>query len=271
MFRNESIDKIFDKIDFNIFNVDNFISKHKFQCNVFVFFQDDKNYENIVISILKKYFIFNTQHSDEKKLKKIIEFAKLDKDTPYFLIFKDRFPWEMLISLLFGVLNVFLFRENNEKKVKPLFLPENLIKQLSIENRLRDIINQEIINYQSSYYEEQRLMPTNLENKLINDLNIIFNVKENLNIKGIVNEIKFDIPEEKENELLQYFDTISNKLEIKSIEKNEIKNIFKTNLDELKKNILSRHFYNILLQRVGGHVKKKIEEDLSFTITSINK
>ena len=114
-------------------------------------------------------------------------------------------------------------------------------------------------------------MPDNLENKLINDLNSIFNVKGKLNIKGITNEIKFDIPKDKENELLKYFDEISDKLKINKENYSEIKNIFKTILDELKKNLLSKNFYKIFFKKIRKHFQKKIEEKLFFAINSIIK
>jgi hypothetical protein len=272
VFSKDSIDNILDEVDFNIFDFDNFISKHKFQCNTFIFFKEDENFENIVISNLENYFNFNTQHleNNNEKMNMIFKSAELDKDTPFFLIFEKDFPSEILPLLMYNPnRNIFIFQLKNEES-RVGFIPDVLLKKLNIETKFKNIINQDINYYQSSYFEEERLMPTNLENKLINDLNIIFNIREKLNIKGIINKIKFDIPEENENELLNYLDEITDNLKIKNIENYlEIKKIFKKNFDELKKNILSRHFYDIFLQKIRKHFQKKMEERLFDAIERI--
>jgi len=140
---------------------------------------------------------------------------------------------------------------------------DKLINKINIETYLKRIINQEINNYQSSYFEEQRLMPSNLENKLTNDLNKIFKIDGLLNIEGITNEIEFDIPESNEKELLKYFDRISEILKIGKIKNYlEIKTNFIKNFGELKANILSRYFYNEFLHKIGNHFAKKLKEGL---------
>ena len=107
----------------------------------------------------------------------IFKFAALDKDTPYFLIFEKDAPIEIIPLLIdHANRNVFLFQLGNEK-TRILFMPDSLIKKLNIGTKFKNIISQDMNYYQSSYFEEQRLMPINLENKLINDLNIIFNIK----------------------------------------------------------------------------------------------
>ena len=272
VFNKDSIDNILDEIDFNIFDFDNFILKHKFQCNMFICFEEDENSENIVISNLGNYFNFKTEYpgNNKEKMEIIFKFAKIDKDTPYFLIFEKNIPIKV-ISLLTEDTNknIFIFEIKNEES-RIGFNPDNLLQKLNIETKFKNIINQDINYYQSSYFEEQRLMPFNLGNKLINDLNIIFNLREKLNIKGIINKIKFDIPEENENKLLNYLDEISANLKINNKENYlEIKNIFKKNFDELKKNILSRHFYDIFLQKIRKHFQKKMEEKLFAAITSL--
>ena len=263
----ENIDKIINEIDFNIFDFDDFISRHKFQCNVFIFFKEAINSENFVISNLKKYFQFKKEYLDinkEKMKKEIFDIAKLDKNTPYFLIFKKTKP-EFLFSLYDGYNeNIFIFLLNNEDRKNMLYFnPDKLIKKINIETSLKKIINKEINNYQSSYFEEQKLMPTNLGNKLINDLKIIFKLKRPLNIECITNKIIFNIPEENEKELFKYFDNILDKLKIKNMNYYpEIKTNFTLNLGELKKNILSRHFYNVFLHKIGSHFSKKVKEEL---------
>ena len=115
------------------------------------------------------------------------------------------------------------------------------------------------------------LMPTNLENKLTKDLNVIFKINGILNLQDIVKEIEFDIPEENEKELIEYFNEILDKLEIKKKDCSEIEKVFKTNLEKLKKNILSRHFYNLFIYKIGKHFIKKCEEELMKSIELCNK
>ena len=80
---------------------------------------------------------------------------------------------------------------------------------MKIELEFREKINHIIKNYQPFHYKKQILMPTNLESKPINDLNKIFNVNGNINIRNILEEIKFEIPKKKEDELIKYFKEIS--------------------------------------------------------------
>jgi len=267
VFTEESIDKIINEIDFNIFDFDNFISKHKFQCNAFIFFKEAINSENIIISNLKKFFQFKKEYLDinkEKMKKEIFDIAKKDKDTPYFLIFEKTIP-QLLLSLICDYNeNIFIFLLNNEEGENAIcFNPDKLINKINIETSFRNIINQEINNYQSSYLEDQRLMPSNLGNKLINDLKIIFKLKRPLNIESITNKIIFDIPEENEKKLFKYFDNLSDKLRIKNMNYYpEIKTNFTANLAELKKNILPRHFYNIFFHKIGNHFSNKVKEEL---------
>ena len=63
-FSKESIDKILDEIDYNIFDFDNFISKHKFQCNAFIFFKEDESSKNSYENI----FLFQIKSKEDKIL-----------------------------------------------------------------------------------------------------------------------------------------------------------------------------------------------------------
>ena len=114
-------------------------------------------------------------------------------------------------------------------------------------------------------------MPTNLADKLSKDLKVIFKIKKDLNLQEIIKEINFAIPVNSENELINYFDEISKKLDIKNEYISEIKEVFKTNLDKLKKNILSRHFYNIFIYKIGKHFRKKFEDELKKNLELLNK
>jgi len=276
VFNKESIDNIFDEINFDIFDFDYFISRHKFQCNAFIFFKEENNSENIVISKLQKYFQFNKENSELNiKLveKKIFDFQKIDKDTPYFLIFKNEVPnfiWFLAMRAKKPIF-IFLLGNKGDKGEENViyFTSDDLINKINIETSLKRIINQEISSYQSSYFEEQRLMPTNLGKKLTNDLNIIFKINGNLNIEGIIHKIKFEIPETNENKLLNYFDKISKILTIEKMNNYpEIKINFIKNFGELKVNILSRHFYNVFLHKIGNHFAKKLKEGLNKEISN---
>ena len=151
------------------------------------------------------------------------------------------------------------------------FNADNFIKKINIESRIKDKLQEEIKRNQLLFSEEIMLMPTNLVNKLTKDLNVIFKINGILNLQDIVKEIEFDIPEKNEKELIEYFNEILDKLEIKKIDCSEIEKVFKTNLEKLKKNILSRHFYNLFIYKIGKHFIKKCEEELMKSIELCNK
>ena len=170
--------------------------------------------------------------------------------------------------------NIFIFSINNEKYNKRIYFNAgDFIKEINIESRIKDKLQEEIKRNQLLFSEEIMLMPINLENKLTKDLNVIFKINGILNLQDIVKEIEFDIPEENEKELIEYFNEILDKLEIKKIKIDclEIEKVFKTNLEKLKKNILSRHFYNLFIYKIGQHFIKKFKEELMKSIELCNK
>ena len=231
--------------------------------------------EDIIISNFKKYFKFHIKHSQlsEIILTKIFKFIEQDKRTIYFLIFDGYLP-DYLITLYsqYQTDNFFTFSINNEKNnERTYFYPDNFIKKINIESRIKDKLQEEIKRNQLLFSEEIMLMPTNLVNKLTKDLNVIFKINGILNLQDIVKEIEFDIPEKNEKELIEYFNEILDKLEIKKIDCSEIEKVFKTNLEKLKKNILSRHFYNLFIYKIGKHFIKKCEEELMKSIELCNK
>ena len=284
VFNKKSIDKIFDKIDFNIFDFDCFISQIKLECKTYIFSQkEDKKLspmmesEDIIISNFKKYFKFYTKHSQlsEIILNQIFKFIEQDKHTIYFLIFDGYLP-DYLITVYsqYRMKNIFIFSINNEKYNKRIYFNAgDFIKEINIESRIKDKLQEEIKRNQLLFSEEIMLMPINLENKLTKDLNVIFKINGILNLQDIVKEIEFDIPEENEKELIEYFNEILDKLEIKKIKIDclEIEKVFKTNLEKLKKNILSRHFYNLFIYKIGQHFIKKFKEELMKSIELCNK
>ena len=276
VFNKKIIDNIFDKFDFNIFDFDSFISQIKIECKTYIFGKiNDKESKDIIISIFKKFFKFYTKYSQSNReiLRKIFEFSKQDKHTIYFLIFYGNFP-DYFVSLLshYKNENIFTFQINNEKNNEIIkFFPDDLIKQINIESKIKDKLQEEIKRNQPLFSKEKMLMPNDLEYKLTQDLNMIFKINGILNLKEILNEIKFDIPEKSKKELIEYLYKISDKLEIKKIDLLEIEKVFKTNLDKLIKNILSRHFYDIFIYKIGKHFKKKFEEELMKSIKLCNK
>ena len=278
VFNKEEIDKIFSKINFDIFDLDDFISKNKYEFNTYIFYNKkdgisslQKEYEDI-IEYFKKYFKFKIKESEisKKKLDNIFNYIRQDKNTIFFLILEDKnistfFPYCLHLT------NIFIFQINNKGSRKVPLDPKYLIEQMNIASKFRDKINQDIKKNLPYYSDEQMLMPTNLENKLSNDLNKIFKVKESkeINIKDFIEKVKFDIPKEKEDELIKYFDEISKIFIIK--DNSEIKKIFITNLNKLIQNVLSKHFYFIFIHKIGKNFREKYIEELTKSLDNFNK
>ena len=269
VFSRESIDKNLDKINYDIFNFDSYISQMKFEFNAYIFYTNNKEFSALenefdnIVTYFKKYFKFKKKYIEinDNNLENISNYIYQDNFRLYFLFFEEKNLQE-IVPYFFHCNNIFVILINNNKESEGnIFITKRIIKQMDIESIFRDKINQEIKNNLPFYSEEQMLMPTNLESKLIYDLNNIFKMKGNINIKGLLEKTKFEIPKEKEDELIKYFDKISEIFKIK--DSSEIKNVFIRNLNKLKLNILSKHFYSIFFHKIGKHFKKKYEEELA--------
>ena len=115
-------------------------------------------------------------------------------------------------------------------------------------------------------------MKDNLTNKLIHDLKQEFQLNisfDNLN-KSIEN-LEFDIDEDKKKELINYFEKVLNILNIQKKDNENyllVENIFQKNLNELIQNILSRHLYdlifykiqNIIVNGIGGYLVNTLQK-----------
>ena len=147
-----------------------------------------------------------------------------------------------------------------------------MIEKVQYETIIRDLINKNINYYQSLYIKNERLNPINLPSKLNNDINLIFQFKRVLDIKDIISNAKFEISEEKKNQLIKYYDLILETLKETKGNKNiinkdedkykEIKNMFIHNLEEVIKNSLSRQLYNICFYRIEMNITKKMKDNL---------
>ena len=277
-FSRESVDKIFDKFDYNIFDFAHYISQMKFEFNAYIFYNNKDEFESLkkdyknIATYFKKYFKLKIKQFqlNGNNLRNILNYIEQDIYSLYFLFFEEKSILKIDPSI-FRYKNMFVFQINKNKESQ-IYLPfktDKLIEQMSIESKFRDAINQDIKNNLPFYLKPQILMPTNLESKLLNDLKIIFKVKGNINIKDYLEKLKFEIPKEKEDELLNYIDKITEILKIK--DSSEIKDIFTKNLNKLILNLLSKHIYFIFVHKIGKHFRNKYEEELSKSIENFNK
>ena len=277
-FSRESVDKIFDKFDYNIFDFTHYISQMKFEFNAYIFYNNKDEFESLkkdyknIATYFKKYFKLKIKQFqlNGNNLRNILNYIEQDIYNLYFLFFEEK-SIQKIDPSIFRYKNMFVFQINKNKE-NQIYLPfktDKLIEQMNIESIFRDAINQDIKNNLPFYLKPQILMPTNLESKLINDLKIIFKVKGNINIKDFLEKLKFEIPKEKEDELLNYIDKITEILKIK--DSSEIKDIFTKNLKKLILNLLSKHIYFIFVHKIGKHFRNKYEEELSKSIENFNK
>ena len=277
-FSRERVDKIFDKFDYNIFDFAHYISQMKFEFNAYIFYNNNDEFESLkkdyknIATYFKKYFKLKIKQFqlNDNNLRNILNYIEQDIYSLYFLFFEEKSILKIDPSI-FRYKNMFVFQINKNKESQ-MYLPfktDKLIEQMSIESKFRDAINQDIKNNLPFYLKPQMLMPTNLESKLLNDLKIIFKVKGNINIKDYLEKLKFEIPKEKEDELLNYIDKITEILKIK--DSSEIKDIFTKNLNKLILNLLSKHIYFIFVHKIGKHFRNKYEEELSKSIENFNK
>ena len=277
-FSRESVDKIFDKFDYNIFDFTHYISQMKFEFNAYIFYNNKDEFESLkkdyknIATYFKKYFKLKIKQFqlNGNNLRNILNYIEQDIYNLYFLFFEEK-SIQKIDPSIFRYKNMFVFQINKNKE-NQIYLPfktDKLIEQMNIESIFRDAINQDIKNNLPFYLKPQILIPTNLESKLINDLKIIFKVKGNINIKDFLEKLKFEIPKEKEDELLNYIDKITEILKIK--DSSEIKDIFTKNLKKLILNLLSKHIYFIFVHKIGKHFRNKYEEELSKSIENFNK
>ena len=277
-FSRESVDKIFDKFDYNIFDFTHYITQMKFEFNAYIFYNNKDEFESLkkdyknIATYFKKYFKLKIKQFqlNGNNLRNILNYIEQDIYNLYFLFFEEK-SIQKIDPSIFRYKNMFVFQINKNKESQ-IYLPfktDKLIEQMNIESIFRDAINQDIKNNLPFYLKPQILMPTNLESKLINDLKIIFKVKGNINIKDFLEKLKFEIPKEKEDELLNYIDKITEILKIK--DSSEIKDIFTKNLNKLILNLLSKHIYFIFVHKIGKHFRNKYEEELSKSIENFNK
>ena len=202
-------------------------------------------------------------------MKNIFDYLHQDIHRINFIFFDAKNIKKLFYYIIMGGVKIYAFQINIDEESQNVPLnTKMLLERMKIELKFREKINHDIKNNLPFHYEKQMLMPTNLESKLINDLNKIFKVNGNINIRNILKEIKFEISKEKEDELIKNFDEITKILEIKDI--SEIKNTFISNLKKLEQNLLSKHFYFIFIHKIGKYFRKKYEEEFRKTLENFN-
>ena len=205
---------------------------------------------------------------NKKDVSEIIKNTKINSSYPYFIYTNDfLFFYDLIVN---KPNNLFFIIKNEDKE---LFGDEERLKNfLDYESIIKNKINKFFNEYKSKYSENAKLMKDNLTKKLIHDLKQEFQLNisfDNLN-KSIEN-LKFDIDEDKKQVLINYFEKVFNILNIQKkdnenyllVEKN-----FQKNLNELIQNILSRHLYdlifykiqNIIVNGIGGYLVNTLQK-----------
>ena len=270
------IQNFFNEIKINeIFDYKKYIKDNKILINAKLFFlcqneNEKKTINSPFINDLKQFLKLEIcpLMKDKNNLFEINKNAKINSSYPYFIYSNDS------LSIYFFSLkkpnNLFFIIKNEDKE---LFGDEERLKNfLDYGSVIKNKINKFFNEYKSKYSENAKLMKDNLTKKLIHDLKQEFQLNisfDNLN-KSIEN-LEFDIDEDKKKELINYFEIVFNILNIQKkdnenyllVEKN-----FQKNLNELIQNILSRHLYdlifykiqNIIVNGIGGYLVNTLQK-----------
>ena len=268
------IQNFFNEIKINeIFDYKKYIKDNKILINAKLFFlcqneNEKKTINSPFINDLKQFLKLEVcpLMKDEKNLFEINENAKINSSYPYFIYLND------LLSMYFFSLkkhnNLFCIIKNEDKE---LFGDEERLKNfLDYGSVIKNKINKFFNEYKSKYSENAKLMKDNLTKKLIHDLKQEFQLNisfDNLN-KSIEN-LKFDIDEDKKQVLINYFEKVFNILNIQKKDNENyllVKNIFENNLNELIQNILSRHLYDLFFYKIQNIIVNGVDGSLVETL-----
>ena len=205
---------------------------------------------------------------NKKDVSEIIKNTKINSSYPYFIYSNDiMFFYDLIVN---KPNNLFFIIKNGDKEY---FADEERLKNfLDYESIIKNKINKFFNEYKSNYSENAKLMKDNLSKKLIHDLKQVFPLDISLDdLNKSIENLEFDIDEDKKKELINYFEIVFNILNIQKkdnenyllVEKN-----FQKNLNELIQNILSRHLYdlifykiqNIIVNGIGGYLVNTLQK-----------
>ena len=268
------IQNFFNEIKINeIFDYKKYIKDNKILINAKLFFlcqneNEKKTINSPFINDLKQFLKLEVcpLMKDEKNLFEINKNATINSSYPYFIYSND------LLSIYFLILNkpnnLFFIIKNEDKEI---FGDEERLKNfLDYGSVIKNKINKFFNEYKSKYSENAKLMKDNLTKKLIHDLKQEFQLNisfDNLN-KSIEN-LKFDIDEDKKQVLIKYFEKVFNILNIQKKDNENyllVKNIFENNLNELIQNILSRHLYDLFFYKIQNIIVNGVDGSLVETL-----
>ena len=268
------IQNFFDEIKINeIFDYKKYIKDNKILINAKLFFlcqneNEKKTINSPFINDLKQFLKLEIcpLMKDKNNLFEINKNAKINSSYPYFIYSND------LLSIYFLILkkpnNLFFIIKDEDKE---LFGDEERLKNfLDYGSVIKNKINKFFNEYKSKYSENAKLMKDNLTKKLIHDLKQEFQLNisfDNLN-KSIEN-LKFDIDEDKKQVLINYFEKVFNILNIQKKDNENyllVKNIFENNLNELIQNILSRHLYDLFFYKIQNIIVNGVDGSLVETL-----
>ena len=203
-----------------------------------------------------------------KNLFEIEKNTKINSSYPYFIYTNNAtFIYKLILN---KPNNLFFIIKDGDKEY---FADEERLKNfLDYESIIKNKINKFFNEYKSKYSENAKLMKDNLSKKLINDLKQVFPLDKSLDdLNKSIENLEFDIDEDKKKELINYFEIVFNILNIQKkdnenyllVEKN-----FQKNLNELIQNILSRHLYdlifykiqNIIVNGIGGYLVNTLQK-----------
>jgi hypothetical protein len=164
--------------------------------------------------------------------------------------------------------NLFFIIKNGDKEY---FAEEERLKNfLDYGSVIKNKINKFYNEYKSKYSENAKLMKDNLTNKLIHDLKQVFPLDISLNdLNKSIENLEFDIDEDKKKELINYFEKVFNILNIQKKDNENyllVENIFQNNLNELIQNILSRHLYDLFFYKIQNIIVNGVDGSLVETL-----
>ena len=278
VFYKEDINKAFAEVDLNVIDNKKFISSIKIPCYCYVLRDNNeknKKYENKILSKIKADYEFKVNYSEYsfERLNNIFVLAKKNINELFFVVVSKEINLIDIIHLLnIGNDNVCLILYGI-KGQGAFFIRDKFINKNNLERLIKQLLNNNMKLCQNRHTNDEKLMPNNLLNKIINDFKFIFQTDLTINLNKIIEKIKFEISEDKMKNLIASFDSVMELIGFAKTKNdylyNKIKTTFTFNLDELIKNILSRYFYSILLYRSGVNALKELENKLLINLDNI--
>ena len=128
VFSRESIDKNLDKINYDIFNFDSYISRMKFEFNAYIFYTNNKEFSALenefdyIATYFKKYFKFKKKYIEinDNNLENIFNYIYQDNFRLYFLFFEEKNLKEIFLYSI-RCTNIFAIQIINNKESKKKF------------------------------------------------------------------------------------------------------------------------------------------------------